>query len=541
VVVASSAFKLFINLNPLIKLDGYYLLSDALGIPNLRARAFRYLRSCVATLLGSPRRSSEAVTARERRIYLAYGLLACGYSVWLLGYIALAVGRFFTERYQGSGAVLYAGLLLMFFQNPLRRAVSRPAVVQTWQERLAGVKKPVKVLVPSALLLAVLFLGRWDLTASGEFAIAPLHNTDVRATVDGIIEAVLVDEGHVVTRGDVIARLSGRDYRADLRKIEAESAEKRAKLKMLRAGPRREEIEVVTRALDTARTKREYAQRRYAEAQRLHATRLAKAKADLAKAEERLKYARNDQERSRTLFGVELISRRQYEEAEERVAVRAQEMEAAQAELRMVIADDLSEARREMAVATVESEEAATKLKLLEAGSRPEEIEATEAELARLEGQRQYLQEQLELVNVTSPVAGTVTTPKPKEAIGRYVTKGDLIVEVHALRTITAEIAVPESEIGEVKVGQHVALKTRAFPETTFSGTVAAIAPVGIKEEEGWRGKVFRVTTEIDNADLLLKPGMTGAAKVFCGSRPIFELLTRRLARYLRVEMWSWW
>src|SRR6266478_3039357 len=39
VVVAASAFRLFINLNPLIKLDGYYLLSDTLGIHNLRARA----------------------------------------------------------------------------------------------------------------------------------------------------------------------------------------------------------------------------------------------------------------------------------------------------------------------------------------------------------------------------------------------------------------------------------------------------------------------------------------------------------------------
>jgi multidrug efflux pump subunit AcrA (membrane-fusion protein) len=100
---------------------------------------------------------------------------------------------------------------------------------------------------------------------------------------------------------------------------------------------------------------------------------------------------------------------------------------------------------------------------------------------------------------------------------------------------------VPESEIGEVKVGQPVALRTRAFPGRTFSGTVSAIAPVGIKEEEAWRGKVFRVTTAIDNPDLLLRPGMTGNAKVVCASRPLFEVVTRRLARYLRVEIWSWW
>src|SRR5207244_9974146 len=36
VVMVTSGIKLFFNLNPLIKLDGYYLLSDALGIENLR-------------------------------------------------------------------------------------------------------------------------------------------------------------------------------------------------------------------------------------------------------------------------------------------------------------------------------------------------------------------------------------------------------------------------------------------------------------------------------------------------------------------------
>ena len=541
VVVVTSAFKLFINLNPLIKLDGYYLLSDALGIPNLRAHASRYLRSRLAALLRLSRRTVEHVTARERRIYLAYGLLAGGYSVWLLGYIAWALGGFLTVRYQGTGAVMYAGMLALLFQAPLRRAVSRPPLLRAGVERLGAVKRPVKLLLLAALLVAVLFIARWELAASGEFAVAPRLNADVRASVEGLIEAIEVAEGDVVKRGDVIARLSDRDYRADLRRIEAEMEEKRARLKMLRAGTRREEIELATNALATARTKREHAGRRYDEARRLHATRLAKATTDVAKADERLKYARNEMERSRALFAVDLISRRQFEEAEERMAVREKEREAAQAELRMVTADDLSEFQRELAVSTTEAEETATKLKLLEAGSRPEEIEATEAEVTRLEGQRRYLLEQLHLVNVTSPVAGIVITPRPKEIVGRYMTKGDLIVEVHELRTISAEIAIPESEIGEVKLGQRVALKTRAFPETTFVGTVSAIAPVGVKEDEAWRGKVFRVTTQIDNPNLVLRPGMTGTAKIFCGSRPVVELLTRRLARYVRVEFWSWW
>lgn len=321
-----------------------------------------------------------------------------------------------------------------------------------------------------------------------------------------------------------------------------EREEKRSKLKMLEAGPRPEEIELARRALETAKTRREHARRRYEEAERMHASRLAKARADLSKAEERLKYARNDLERFSMLFEKELIARRQLEEAEERVEVREKEAEAVRAELRLVLADDLAEVRKELAVASREVEESSGKLALLLAGSRPEEIEAARAEVARLEAQRGYLRTQLELVRVVSPIAGVITTPKLKEKVGQYVKKGDLIAEVHQLDTVRVEIAVSEKDIGDVRARQPVVLKARAFPEVTFSGIVTEMAPAAVKEQqEAWRGKVFRVTTEIDNPAGLLKPEMTGNAKIFCGKRRVLDLLTRRLARYIRVEFWSWW
>src|ERR1041384_947651 len=43
IVMATSGVKTLFNLNPLIKLDGYYLLSDWVEIPNLRSRAFAYM------------------------------------------------------------------------------------------------------------------------------------------------------------------------------------------------------------------------------------------------------------------------------------------------------------------------------------------------------------------------------------------------------------------------------------------------------------------------------------------------------------------
>jgi multidrug resistance efflux pump len=545
IIIATSGIKLFFNLNPLIKLDGYYLLSDALGIPNLRARAFAYVRSTLKRWTGSAAAHTESdaapSTPRERRIYLAYGLMAGLYSYWLLWYVAVGFGRYFTERYQAMGFFLYMGLLMMVFRSPLSKAMpSRPVSLAAWRERATALRRRWTAVAASGSALLLSLVVPLPLTVSGEFAVLPAHNSDLRAEVEGTIVQVLADEGQTVGKGDVVARLSDREYRVELLKLEAEIAERRAKLDMLSAGPRPEEFDLARKAVDTARTRREHVRRRYESAARTHASRLVRAKSELSAAEERLRYARNDLQRFQKLFEEQLVSRSQLEEAQERVAVRTKERDAAEAELTLLSADDLAESRQELLVAQKEAEEASGRLALLSAGSRPEEIEAARAEITRLEAERVRLQNHLQLVNLVSPVSGVITTPKLTEKIGQYVKPGDLLAEVHELRSVRVEIAVPEREIGDVRVGQSVAVKARAFPERRFAGRVAAIAPAAFKDQ-AWRGQMVRVTTQIDNPDLLLKPEMTGNAKIYCGYRPIFELLTRRIARYVRVEFWSWW
>jgi hypothetical protein len=44
----------------------------------------------------------------------------------------------------------------------------------------------------------------------------------------------------------------------------------------------------------------------------------------------------------------------------------------------------------------------------------------------------------------------------------------------------------------------------------------------------------------VENTDSGLRPGMSGWAKIDCGRRPLGAILLRRVARYLRTEVWSW-
>ena len=540
IVMATSAVKTFFNMNPLIKLDGYYLLSDYLDIPNLRQRSMAYLKGVVA----GPWRSTDRVadvTRRERRIYVAYGLLAGVYSTWLLSVIALHFGGYLVEQYQGAGFLAFSGLLMTVFRNPLSRATGKlPAPLRRRPSEIVRLPRRVVRAGLIAVALAVLFLARLELKVSGEFTVRPVRNADVRAAVDGTIAEVYVNEGDRVRSGDVLLRLSDRDHRAELEKVEAGIAEKRATLNMLRAGPRDEEVAISRDGIQTAKTRYEHAKLRVEEAERIRGTRLSKAEATVKAAEERLQYVVNDRNRSKELFAQGLIPRKQLDDAEQEVTLRQRELEVAQAERQLISVDTLTEARQEVAITEKQVHEADGKYRLLVAGARPETIQATEAEIARLETERRYLAEQVRLTTVVSPETGIVTTPKLKEKAGEYVRKGDLLLKVYEMGTITPEVTIPEKEIADVKPGQKVVMKARAYPGLSFPGTVKAIAPAAI-EDSALRRKVFRVTIALDEPSDLLKAEMTGNAKILCGTRPVAQLLTRRIARYLRVEFWSWW
>ena len=505
IVMATSGIKTLFNFNPLIKLDGYYLLSDYLRIPNLRKKSFSYLGNFLRSFVGDAR-LLPAVTPREKRIFVFYGLIAWVASISLLASIGLLIGGHLIVEQQRVLFFAFAGLISVKFRSRFQRlfgttkeksSKSDPAPSK---RRLLG-SWPRKLLA-AAVVLLLLFLIRMELRVAGSINVLPVNNAEVRAEVEGIVEEILVDEGQRVNAGDPIARLAERDAVGELQKTLAQMDESRAQLRQLQVGSRPEELEL--------------------------------ARASIARYEEQLRFHNERLNRFKTMSDQQLISTLEYEESARRVASGQ---------------SDLEEARK--------------KLELLLAGSRPEEIEALTAKIASLESERGLLAARLRLMTVLSPAAGVVTTPSRqlKAMTHQLVAKGDLIARVHDFRMITAEIAVSEKEIADVRTGQPVALKVQAYPERVFPGKVTEIAttalgagssPSSASPEKGESvvnspagasksSNTILVTTEIDNSADLLKPGMTGMAKVYCGKRRIIHLMTRRLSRTFRVEFWSWW
>lgn len=87
----------FMNVNPLLKFDGYYLLSDALEIPGLRERSLSFIRTRLFPKLGSREKFS-----REEIVFAIYGLLS---AIWLV-YALFLMGNFWQTRIRSGIQVL---------------------------------------------------------------------------------------------------------------------------------------------------------------------------------------------------------------------------------------------------------------------------------------------------------------------------------------------------------------------------------------------------------------------------------------------------
>jgi len=146
-------------------------------------------------------------------------------------------------------------------------------------------------------------------------------------------------------------------------------------------------------------------------------------------------------------------------------------------------------------------------------------------------------QTKLEQTQIRAPMSGVIVTPRLEEKRGRFIKRGEAFCEEANVDPIVVEIAVSESDIGLVKIGQEIWLKANAFPERKFVGKVTRISPQASLEQDE---RVFIVRGEIENSDQALRTGMLGRAKILTGSHSVGYVLFRDPARWLRKKVWSW-
>ena len=146
VVVLFSGLQTLFNFNPLIKLDGYYMLSDYLEIPNLRSKAFSSLWNWIT-------RSPKKKSFREERSQLIYGACAVIFSSTLLVAVYTQIFTWSTDNWATAGLVGFA----VFSTLTLRRtAIESMSGLKAIASQIAVRKFRNAFIVVGALLISYL-------------------------------------------------------------------------------------------------------------------------------------------------------------------------------------------------------------------------------------------------------------------------------------------------------------------------------------------------------------------------------------------------
>jgi putative peptide zinc metalloprotease protein len=198
----------FMNMNPLMKFDGYYALAQYFEMENLRDDSFEYFKAWLRRYLLRQPIDLPPANRRKRRIYLGYAGAAFLYSVIALLIVLVFAKNVFTSHFGAWGYPLALLAIYLVLRKRLRHYVpSLRAMLEKGKERMmvwkmSGRRKWVGL----AVLVFLLFPLRT--TVSTPFILEPGQKSVVRAPVGGLVTEVPISDGQPVAAGTVLARLA---------------------------------------------------------------------------------------------------------------------------------------------------------------------------------------------------------------------------------------------------------------------------------------------------------------------------------------------
>ncbi len=593
----------FFNANPLIKLDGYYFLSQWLRMPNLMDRSRAYWRGLLKQILFDEQNPEAArYDRREQMIYLVFGALSFAYNIAFASLIVIFVGGWLVEQFYLLGLLMAVGIALIFMRRPLRQlSDAAREVVATWFFSVAGYQDHPVVSAPGSepfskegdmadnnqtsnetrnsqprfwrrrlvpLLLVVLtvavLLMPWSASVGnyGSLVAVPDHEAIIRAPESASLVTLRVRPGDQVAGGAVIAHMGNLDLeeqivavQSDLARVKADFDRLSGELSAREEASARAETQLRQRKFDYDEIESERRQiiahqrgenrdakiiavsssgKEFDRNVEAYPAALATLQAEVESCRARLNEASAQRDRARKLNADGIVPRSELDAAEMRAATSANAFAAARQHLEAA----LIEHRRKYVNTTTEmslasSDLSAERLQIIKLGG---ELKAIREVISALETRRDLLTRKRAQFELASPRGGMIFGEELPRMVGKFFQKGEEVCRIAETRQLLLRVQVPEREIGDIRVGHGVRLKTRAFPDRVFRGTVSKIG--GESETDQAGQATYRVELTIENEEGLLRPGMTAFARIDFDRQMIGRILLHKIRQALRPELW---
>ena len=535
IVVSVCGLRVFVNAIPLFKLDGYYFLSDLLEIPNLRSRSSDRLGDHVRWLFWGGNRPE---TESRGKTLLVLGLVSWCFSITFLVWMLVSLTRYLGIKW-GLGGLAGVAFLGWLSIPSLLAGFSKGEIMKMFFARRL---RTLLWLISLGGVASFLVFFPMQERATGQFRVRPSSRAEIRAPASAFLRVVHHGEGQSVQTNSPVVLLDIPDLASKILEKKAEIGEAAAKLKLLEAGPRKEEIHEQRLKVTRAKDWRTLAEQDLVRKRKALEEELTRLNETIRQHNVELENARENLSQSRLLVEKKALALDQLREWDKKHQIAQSLVNQAEAQRRERVTLGTQEQEGELARREKELADAASALSLLEIGTRQEEVEAQRSHLARLEEAGNYLRTLRDKLRVGSPIAGVVVTPYLNEKIGQFFKEGDLICEVENTQELEVEIPLLEQEVGHVRIGYPVDLKARAMPFHTLRAEVHRIAPAAAKAEKpeltSTSQNTITVYCRLTEESHELSSGMTGYARIYCGQYSIGRVLGGQLLRYLRTEFW---
>ena len=289
----------------------------------------------------------------------------------------------------------------------------------------------------------------------------------VGSRISGVVKRLPVNIGSVVRKGQLIAELDDRDTRSQLDQAAANLAAARARLQQARTTVGTVPLEV--------------------------AAQIQQAKAAVEQAEANRVNAKVKYDRMQHLLAEDFVAQQDVDNARTEYEVAVSQVRHAQAVL------DAANAN-------------ASQTQLSQ-----QDVAQTEAAVHQAQAALRYAETQLSYTRIVSPIDGVIGSVSTQE--GETIAAGltaPTFVTIIDLSRLQVDALVDETDIGRVAVGQSATFTVDSYPDEEFEGTVTAIYPKAIIDQNVVN---YDVVVTIANPRGLLRPDMTANVTIAVATR----------------------